>query len=604
MPFELEINIIDPLRDFDTYPILKYCVSAEPFSDQPVEIAMNWLKECISSHTACSERHQKTIPSRLIDLGDYTDSQGVRLIETSKLSDPNIEYATLSHCWGRVERTTTQKCNFDSMRQGIKISELSPTFSDAVKVAQSLKIRYIWIDSICIIQDSIEDWTRESAKMAGIFANSFLTIACPSSTNSQEGFLSPRLHGRYFVQLDEPLSHLYMRKSLQGFQEEIRNSPLDRRAWVFQEMQLSRRVLFYTKDQMFWECRQWCAQEDADYHYDRNLHEQNRSLCHGQQEMMEYFKKKKRPQYGGYNGHDDRSHLVRGKWYWLLDQYSEKISTYQIDKLPALSAIAQEIQRLTGHTYLAGLWKEDLITGLLWQRRLVTNWMEPKHELRDLNLIDEAGTPSWSWAAYDGSQVSSSHGYSLESGILEDLVTIKYASVEMVDNNYPTGRVKGGIIEIAGLSQIILPNKDTDRYPPTLDISGDNVGNWDRNMALDGQLRVTVTFDLAEERDSNRPALCLPLRGVNCYYKFEDGMQKVYSRDCLVLRPSGSDVGKYKRVGVGSIIKKTIDSSKDTGWELKTRQLSEYSFYINTQSKLHRNLSPISGSRLKYDLNH
>ena len=163
------------------------------------------------------------LPSRVIDVDPPDTTEKIRLVESSTIQHLNNSYATLSHCWGQVERTTTTCSNLAQMQQGFLITSLSPTFRDAVLVARKLAIRYLWIDSLCIVQDSLEDKHQELPKMAAIFANSQLTIAGPSSAHSQQSFLNHRPSGIHYVQLDDPVANLYLRKRVRPFEEEIRS---------------------------------------------------------------------------------------------------------------------------------------------------------------------------------------------------------------------------------------------------------------------------------------------------------------------------------------------------------------------------------------------
>jgi hypothetical protein len=128
------------------------------------------------------------LPSRVIDVGPTGAPDDLRLTESSTIQFLNDNYATLTHCWGQVERTTTTVSNLARMLQGFPLSLLSPMFRDAVLVARTLAIRYLWIDSICIVQDSEEDKIRELSKMAVIYANSQVAIAGPMASNPQESF--------------------------------------------------------------------------------------------------------------------------------------------------------------------------------------------------------------------------------------------------------------------------------------------------------------------------------------------------------------------------------------------------------------------------------
>ncbi|KAJ4297895.1 hypothetical protein N0V90_005794 [Kalmusia sp. IMI 367209] len=216
--------------------------------------------------------------------------------------------------------------------------------------------------------------------MAAIFANSSLTIAGPSSVSSQEGFLKDREAGIRFVQLGNPPINLYMRKRVREFEEEIRRAPLNRRGWVFQESQLSRRILYYCVDKMIWRCRHEWAREDSDSGFDLAFTPEINTIYHGWKEIAKVKRgakvdnsmvsQRKRSR-------DTKSSLIaQSNWYHLVDEFSRKRLTYESDKLPAISAIAQEVRRLThdstdgDESYIAGIWWSDLIDGLLWQRAL------------------------------------------------------------------------------------------------------------------------------------------------------------------------------------------------------------------------------------------
>lgn len=122
----------------------------DPLSDHSVQIVRDWIHECVSKHSSCNDYAASILPSRLIDLGKPHSSDEPHLIPSSKVPQGS-PYATLSHCWGRAERTTTIRSNLAQMKKSISVSSLSPTFRDAVLVAKALDIRYLWIDSICII---------------------------------------------------------------------------------------------------------------------------------------------------------------------------------------------------------------------------------------------------------------------------------------------------------------------------------------------------------------------------------------------------------------------------------------------------------------------
>jgi hypothetical protein len=69
------------------------------------------------------------------------------------------------------------------------LATLPQTIQDAITVSKKLRIKHIWVDALCLIQDSTEDWEKESARMASVYQNAFVTIAATSASASDQGFL-------------------------------------------------------------------------------------------------------------------------------------------------------------------------------------------------------------------------------------------------------------------------------------------------------------------------------------------------------------------------------------------------------------------------------
>ncbi|PMD54734.1 uncharacterized protein K444DRAFT_513189, partial [Hyaloscypha bicolor E] len=90
-------------------------------------------------------------------------------------------YITLSHCWGQLQLITLTNSNIVTFQEGLEIRKLPKTFRDAIYVAQRLTVQYIWIDSLCIVQDSEDDRKRESALMMSVFAEAFCNIAATAA---------------------------------------------------------------------------------------------------------------------------------------------------------------------------------------------------------------------------------------------------------------------------------------------------------------------------------------------------------------------------------------------------------------------------------------
>jgi hypothetical protein len=156
--------------------------------------AKSWLKSCLSckgDHFRCKpyKEEESYLPARVIDIGT-ADEDPIRL-HISRHKETG-RYVALSHCWGAKKFSTTTQTSLQRYTKNIPLP-LPRTFMDAVRVTRALGVRFLWIDSFCIIQDSVEDWHAQAPQMAGIYGNAYLTIAADAASDSTEGFLdSPR----------------------------------------------------------------------------------------------------------------------------------------------------------------------------------------------------------------------------------------------------------------------------------------------------------------------------------------------------------------------------------------------------------------------------
>ena len=169
---------------------------------------LSWLDTCNASHPGCSHLSTRLVPfpTRVLDVGMlpkreqmFGDDQAWRncfrghsckVIQTSTARMGR--YATLSYCWGSMLPLTTTTVNLKTHESGISFDELPRTLQDAIMIVRYLGIEYIWIDCLCILQDSKADWEHEAASMAEVYSNSYLTIATARAHHCGEGFLGPR----------------------------------------------------------------------------------------------------------------------------------------------------------------------------------------------------------------------------------------------------------------------------------------------------------------------------------------------------------------------------------------------------------------------------
>ncbi|KAK0750666.1 heterokaryon incompatibility protein-domain-containing protein [Schizothecium vesticola] len=263
--------------DRHSRPLLRLCVDPEwPLRDGEIQVGLpqllarsspgyhellrSWIQRCDDSHEnfGCAAASQTALPTRVIDLGANAseDERVVRLLGTNP--SQRGRYIALSHCWGgpseeEREANCTFTSNLTQRHQGINVAQLGKTFQDAIAVTRALGQRYLWIDSLCIIQDDRSDWMRESKCMGAVFSRAYCVIAATAATGPQDGFLRPPAYG--FVALPTPWgAPLYLCETVDDFRGDVEHAGLSRRGWVLQERALARRTIHFSSGQTYWEC--------------------------------------------------------------------------------------------------------------------------------------------------------------------------------------------------------------------------------------------------------------------------------------------------------------------------------------------------------------
>lgn len=316
------------------------------------------MKDCLKSHKDSCPSGRSRMPTRVIDVA--SPSKDPFLLVTDSEFHP---WLALSHCWGQTVQFVTTTENISDMKRAIPLYNMPLTFQDAVTVTRKLGYRYLWIDSLCIIQDSDTDWESEAACMQRYYKDAVMTISTDLAAGDHEGFLDYTRETEQYVEIPFMASPLKepacarIRRSMKNsiYQEE---SYLTTRAWTLQEYVLSPRTLHYTAEHLVWECQKHKLTEtDATPNNDLSAF------------LNRYFIKPQSAQ------SDSRFlaspklaeiHGVLPRWYRLLEDYCQRSLTFENDRLYAISGLAQEIQQQTHMTYIVGLWKEDFLIGLLW----------------------------------------------------------------------------------------------------------------------------------------------------------------------------------------------------------------------------------------------
>lgn len=147
---------------------------------------MPWLSRCLCSHRSCiiSTNPRSPLPSRILDVQANDSADGLRLCSGD---GRHGLYVTLNHVWGKRQVITTTLSIIQARMANIELTDLSQTFQDSVVVATNMNVRYLWIDSLCIIQDSFDDWAKESSRMGEYYMNSLFNILAISASDGSGG---------------------------------------------------------------------------------------------------------------------------------------------------------------------------------------------------------------------------------------------------------------------------------------------------------------------------------------------------------------------------------------------------------------------------------
>ncbi|OAA68563.1 Heterokaryon incompatibility [Niveomyces insectorum RCEF 264] len=372
-----------------------------------------WYRSCVKNHGKCNTFSRfvapaNLLPSRLLDLqGDK-----VRLeCAVAEHLPLDVEYSTLSHMWGPDPSAvlTLVQANLAAFQVEIPGALLPDKYTEAIRLARGLGFRYLWIDSLCIIQDSTEDWEREAVKMAAVYGRSRCNIsyayppeaprvaASTSSPDEKKHLRDPRLYLPCRLQYAQDGHHdLVVQDAPAGLESHwssktfMRRWPLLSRAWVFQERLLCPRTVYCGDSRLIWECCE--TQQDEFY---GAVPFSPRSKPHFYPVFSGIIKDYPHPDLDDGSLHDPTFQI---EWPLLVQDYRCGDLTYEKDRSMAFAGIARAIQTHTSLTYLAGAWKELADTSLLWTvcQPAPAQVDEFRKNLKALQGQPNL-PPSWSW---------------------------------------------------------------------------------------------------------------------------------------------------------------------------------------------------------------
>ncbi|KAH7393073.1 heterokaryon incompatibility protein-domain-containing protein [Pyrenochaeta sp. MPI-SDFR-AT-0127] len=529
------------------------------------------------------------IPTRLLEISN--DAAQVRLIDTG---GKQHLYVALSYRWGNqndednLTWKTTTKTIHNNQSTGISTRCLPPTLRDSIFITHRLGLSHIWIDSLCILQDSAEDWAQEAANMASVYVGSVLTIAvsgasswddgcfrrcatwsfesgrCDNDLQMLESELSSGQRSRLYIMSQSGFREMGYQghsgdvgddqrsdddpydRSIEAYLTSVHNSPLATRGWTFQEYLLARRTVYYTSEQLFWECQHGCYSEDnfPQFQITRPHPVLDAQPLHYRAMMDHWYRK-------------------------TVQRYSHRHLTVASDRLIAISALANATYARYPVPYIAGLWRDSMIQGMMWQnqglggknttyRCPAWSWVSQEFGVEYLESVDirkDTKDPRGWWTAY-----------------CPDVVNVKWISdptTQFADvisaSIYLKTKISIGVFfphlprrfdrNMIHQNQVGGPqSKISKKVHYQCSDTGWNT-LWDKNpVIMVSSSKMSTIWKFAAHLDTPHNQGCkfaIAYLGVDSIvFDFEDSTPKPSNMLFLLLEPPKLDASEYRRVGL------------------------------------------------------
>jgi hypothetical protein len=408
-------------------------------ADAAIQQIHRWVGQCVKDHTTCE--NGGFAPGRFVQVSQNSRSEHtVRLVESWPAF--SLPFIALSHCWGGTQHAVTTKGNYAQRKAGIFVGSLSRTFQDAIWIARRLGVAYLWIDSLCIIQDDPEDWDREAMNMYRLYGAAYLTLSASHGSDGDAGIFPRDEMGRTTaleVQLKasdgdittvcvevKAIPHLDKNSQVhKAYSTEdgaiglnSHADVLQTRGWVLQERALSTRIVHFNSQELVWECRSGtscqCGQLSGSSFMTRLMG----SLRHRQDPEHKW-----EPEDAFREDDDDDDEFSENDYEQISDErqfwadfvklFTDRALTKPQDRAPAFAGIAQTFHKFIagprGEDYFgtlgefcAGLWQEHLPGALLWSCSTSNILKFPLRGSVTARRIPDARAPSWSWYSVNG----------------------------------------------------------------------------------------------------------------------------------------------------------------------------------------------------------
>lgn len=435
---ELDLSVDDP--DDCAGIITARPLQSKLNSNEAYSQITRWLDQC-KTHLDCGGVSlYANLPSKLIEVAP-ADSLGVPCLRST--TGLKGSYLALSYCWGSTQPYVLTTKNLEVLMRELDMKMLPRTILDAIEVTKTLGFKYLWVDALCIMQDSSEaaaqhDMDQELATMDEVYKNATMTIVAACAPSVIDGFLKDR-PGSGQSRFDIPCRVGLEQFSVVHIQEHNmyndNKEPINSRAWTFQEELLSPRLLIYASHTLQWQCRTLTCNLGGSYHSPNP----SAALRLPSPQMLLLNGPERNDRRGQLN--PDIPHPILQHWLLAVTRYSDRKSSLPSDKLPAISALAASYTPVFGPQYLAGIWARSAIQQLCWH---------PPDTRMFFTRPTQYRAPSWSWAALDGSVYFPSflQNNNTSVGVPYHRFEIVEWQIQLKTSNLPCGEVTAGQLTV------------------------------------------------------------------------------------------------------------------------------------------------------------
>ncbi|RWA09003.1 hypothetical protein EKO27_g6113 [Xylaria grammica] len=545
-------------------------ISTRPMQHEPsqcLDAISSWLQNCRENHTGCrytalrSRAHSRSvIPKRLVHIRKVEGQLLQLSLEGTDGMDESPPFAALSYCWGGTQTFTYDQSNSLKLTSSIPLDRLPATVRDAVTVCSQLGLDYLWVDSICILQDSERDKAIEIAKMPYIYGGAAVVIAASRARSAWDGFLGTRTPFPEAM----PTFQLPWRSAdnqlgtVMIMPLEIHPEPIDRRGWTFQEQLLSTRMIEFGTRQTRCTCRENIPEPGSPAGY-----------VDGWRIGRDV---------GSSNVYDRTWDVIESDfqdgWNHVVLRYTERKLTFGTDRPLAISGIAEQCSSLGAYEYFAGLWKHSINVGLLWTVVARDRMSRPQ----------KYQGPTWSWLAVNSAvfNLQENNNRWNSEQFNAEVVSIQ---TEPVNAEAPFGATRDGSgrLRIRGRLARAIYHSDNSREADFEQSSAHSIDITTPYGKVNADLYLDCVDDTLEEEQSisgNRPAIALEIRSASAgpsLFTFGLVLRPTVDNPVLSFDTLEGDMATFTRIGVfeyGTSLAdfKSRSPVDDVGWGERTER--------------------------------